>query len=86
MADENDAKLKETVEKTLKQILNRIRCFTTIKINVLVLFGIAFLFLGWVYTHLEGSNVDAKEAFTLMKELMLVLITGVVAVAKDLVD
>ena len=85
MTGENDANLKETVEKTLKQILNRIRCFSTIKINVLVLFGIAFLFLGWVYTHLEGS-VDAKEAFTLMKELMLVLITGVVAVAKDLVD
>ena len=86
MTGENDAKLKETVEKTLKQILNRIRCFSTIKINVLVLFGVAFFFLGWVYMHLEGSTVGAKEAFTLMKELMLVLITGVVAVAKDLVD
>ncbi len=35
---------------------------------------------------LEKIMVGAKEAFTLMKELMLVLITGVVAVVKDLVD
>lgn len=85
MADENDAKLKDIVEKTLKQILNRIRCCSTLRINVLLLFFIAFLFLFGIFNSLE-EQVKAAEAFGLMKELMLVLITGVVAVAKDLVD
>ena len=83
------------------------RCITTFRINVLVLFGVAFIFLYLIFCMLVGSvdinldalpnktiNVDeimkfkvtAVEAFTLMKELLLVLITGVVAVAKDLVD
>ena len=63
------------------------RRVSKLRINVLILFGTAFIFLYLIFCALDGATTKAAfEAFTLMKELMIVLVTGVVAVAKDLVD
>ncbi len=77
----------ETKDQTKK---GKIRCFTKIRLNVLFLFLIAYLSLGFLFCILtffwpNETGQNPKEAFMLIKDPLLVLLGGTIAVVKDLV-
>ena len=68
-----------TMESLTKKVV------TPVRLNVLILFAIAYGLLAFIYCLLINTGTG-QEAFALIENPLLVLIGGTVAVVKDLVD